>query len=162
MQENLILDSYDRRLLEALQDDARQSLVSLATYVNLSPTQCARRLQRLEEAGAIRGYSARLEPAVVGLGAQAFVTVNLDKQGEISVKTFQAAVQTMPEILECFSVSGIGDYLLRVIVPDLRSLSRFLTEELMRVPGVREIRSIIVLDEIKSTLRMPLPDENRR
>jgi Lrp/AsnC family leucine-responsive transcriptional regulator len=157
MQETVILDSYDRKLLEALQDDARQSLVALATHVNLSPTQCARRLQHLQDSGVIRGYGVRIAPDVVGLGVLAFVTVNLDKAGEPSVRKFQDAIQSIPEILECFSVSGIGDYLLRVIMPDLPALSRFLTGELMRVPGVREIRSIIVLDEIKSTTRLPLP-----
>ena len=157
MQETVILDSYDRKLLEALQDDARQSLVALATHVNLSPTQCARRLQRLQDSGVVRGYGVRIAPAVVGLGVLAFVTVNLDKEGEPSVRNFHAAIRAMPDILECFSVSGGGDYLLRVVMPDLPSLSRFLTEELMRVKGVREIRSIIVLDEIKSTTRLPLP-----
>jgi Lrp/AsnC family leucine-responsive transcriptional regulator len=157
MQETIMLDNYDRRLLEALQDDARQSLVSLATQVNLSPTQCARRLERLEEIGLVCGYTVRLKPSVLGLQVLAFVTINLDKQGELSVRTFHAAVQGMPEILECFSVTGAGDYLLRVVMPDLRSLSRFLMEELIRVPGVREIRSTVVLDEIKSTTRLPIP-----
>ncbi|HXH04283.1 MAG TPA: Lrp/AsnC family transcriptional regulator [Candidatus Competibacteraceae bacterium] len=151
------LDGYDRRLLLALQEDARQSHVALAEKVNLSPTQCARRLQRLEQAGLVRGYAALLEPEALGLAVLAFVTVNLDKQGERAMRAFHDAVRAMPQILECFSVTGEGDYLLRVVMPDLRSLSRFLMEELMRVPGVREIRSTVVLEEIKSTTRLPLP-----
>jgi Lrp/AsnC family leucine-responsive transcriptional regulator len=150
------LDIFDRRLLAALQADARQSNVALADSVHLSPSQCSRRLQALEARGIIRGYHADIAPEAIGLGVTAFVTVTLEKHGESQARAFHDAVRAVPEILECLLVTGDGDYLLRVIAPDLPAFSHLLTERLMVLPGVANLRSSIALQAVKPPAPLPV------
>lgn len=150
------LDAYDIRLLEALQQDGRLSQAQLSERVNLSPSQCSRRLQRLQELGVIRAWVAQLNADRLGLGVLAFVSVTLEKHGENPARAFHQAVQRKSQILECYSVTGDDDYLLRVVVSDLKAFSNFLMEELMTIPGVTHIRSTVVLDSIKTTTALPL------
>ncbi|MEO3434445.1 Lrp/AsnC family transcriptional regulator [Inquilinus sp. CAU 1745] len=151
------LDAFDRRILTALMEDGRLTNVALSEVVHLSPSQCSRRVQRLEEAGILQGYTARIDPAAVGLGVTALVSVTLEKHGRNPATDFHEAVAAAPEILECAMTTGDADYLLRVVAPDLRRFSRFLMDHLMRVPGVQHVRSSIVLESIKSTTSLPLP-----
>ena len=153
------LDFFDRRILQALQDDARLSNVALARRVNLSASQCARRLKALERRGVVRGYNARLDLASVGLGVTAFVTVTMEKHGQAQARAFHDAVQDVAEILECQLVTGDGDYLLRVVARDLTAFSGLMTDRLMRLPGVANLRSSIALTPIKETARLPINAE---
>lgn len=155
MQE-LKLDAADVRLLESLQGAARLSNVELSEQVHLSPSQCYRRLRRLEEAGVVRGYAALLDRERLGFGVVAFVSVSLEKQSEHPAQAFNQAVQDYPEILECHAVSGEADYLLRVVAADLKTFSDFLMHRLLRLPMVANVRSSILLDEVKSTTALPL------
>ncbi len=150
------LDAADVRLLECLQRRARLSNVELSERVHLSASQCYRRLRRLEEGGVVRGYVALLEREPLGLGVMAFVNVTLEKHGESPAQAFNEAVQDDPEILECYAVSGEADYLLRVVAPDLKAFSDFLMHRLMRLPMVANVRSSILLDELKATTALPL------
>ena len=151
------LDAYDLNILRALQGDARLSNVALSERVNLSPSQCSRRLQRLEREGAIAGYGVRLDQAALGLDVIALVNVTLERQGEAPATRFHAAVRAMPEVLECLLVTGDADYQLRVIAPTLQAFSGFVLERLMKLPGVAAIRSSIVLDAVKPMGPLPLP-----
>ncbi len=150
------LDAADVRLLECLQRRARLSNVELSEQVHLSASQCYRRLRRLEEGGVVRGYVALLEREPLGLGVMAFVNVTLEKHGESPAQDFDKAVQDYPEIMECYAVSGEADYLLRVVAPDLKAFSDFLMHRLMRLPMVANVRSSILLDELKATTALPL------
>ena len=150
------LDAADLRLLDCLQRQARLSNVELSERVGLSPSQCYRRLRRLEEAGLIRGYVALLDREKLGLGVMAFVNVALEKHGEHPARAFHEAVRGEPEILECHAVSGEADYLLRVVAVDLKAFSDFLLHRLMRLPMVANVRSSILLDELKATNALPL------
>lgn len=150
------LDVYDRRLLEALQADARLSHVELAQQVHLSASQCNRRLRKLEELGVIRGYTTLLDRHRVGLQVMAFVSVSLEQHGRESGRSFGEAIQDYPEVLECWAVSGDSDYLLRVVAPDLEEFSNFLLNQLLSLPMVRAVRSNILLQELKSTTMLPL------
>jgi Lrp/AsnC family leucine-responsive transcriptional regulator len=150
------LDRYDRRILAVLQRDARVSNVTLAEAVHLSPSQCARRVQRLEEIGAIRGYRAQLDPAAVGLGITAIVTVTLEKHARTNVQGFMDQVAGCAEITECLSITGDGDFLLRVACHDLAAFSRFLMDVLMPMPGVATTRSSIVLASLKEATALPI------
>jgi Lrp/AsnC family transcriptional regulator, leucine-responsive regulatory protein len=152
------LDAFDIRLLRLLQEDARLSHVALSERVHLSPSQCARRLQRLEQAGVVRGYSARLDDRLVGLGVTALVNVTLERHGESPAATLHATLEAVPEVVECLLITGDADYQLRVIVPDLESFSAFIIQKLMRIPGITGIRSSIVLEQIKPFRGMPLPE----
>ncbi|MNJ88113.1 Leucine-responsive regulatory protein [compost metagenome] len=150
-------DRYDRILLETLQSKGRASNVELSERVNLSPPQCYRRVQRLEQEGVIRGYSAQVDAAAIGLGVTAFVNLNIAREQFKQVRELEKAIRQFPEILECYTISGDFDYLLKVVAVDLKSLSSFLTDRLMQVPGVAGVRSMVCLEEIKPASPLPLP-----
>ena len=121
------LDRFDRLILHHLQRDARLSHVALSERVNLSPSQCARRLQQLEQSGVITGYSAVIDPQALGLDVVALINITLEKHQENIAAAFEKAVQERPEILECLLITGDGDYELRVIAPNLQTFSRFIS-----------------------------------
>ncbi len=150
------LDDFDRKILAALQRDGRMSNVALSEVVALSPSQCARRLQRLEEIGAIRGYGAFLDPQALGFGIMALVTVTLEKHARADIKEFRDLVLRRPENVECLAITGDGDFQLRIVARDLPSFSRFLMEAIIPMPGVATTRSHIVLEQIKDTHELPI------
>lgn len=152
------LDKYDRLILQHLQEDARLSHVALSERVNLSPSQCARRLQQLENEGVICGYSAILDPQALGMDVVALINITLEKHQENIAAAFEKAVQERPEILECLLITGDGDYEIRVIAKNLQQFSRFISEHLMRMPGVSSIKSNIQLSQIKARAPLPLID----
>lgn len=150
------LDRTDRRILEVLQQNGRITNAELANQVALSPSPCLRRLHQLEESGVIRRYVALLDPWCVGLGLQGFVTVTLEKGGGAHVETFRKAVDSWPEVLECYATTGDMDYLLRVMVTDLEHFSRFMMDRLLKQDGVTNVKSSFVLQEVKQTTALPL------
>lgn len=150
------LEPQDIRILTALQANARLTNVELSEQVNLSPSQCYRRLKRLEEKGFIKQYAAIVSRRAVGLDVMAFVSVTLDKHGEDPARAFNEAVNRFPDILECWAVSGDSDYLLRVVSTDLRSFSNFLMRDLLGLPMVAGVKSTILLEEEKNTTALPL------
>jgi len=155
---NIELDSYDWRLLKALQSNARLSNVALSEQVNLSPSQCSRRLQRLEQNNLIEAYCTQLNASELGYQVTAFINIMLDKTKNGSDISFKTAIADMPKVLECYSVSGEADYWLRVISEDLPSLSLFLNDTISELPSVREISSTLVLNRIKYSSSFPLPN----
>ena len=150
-------DQIDRKILSFLQDHGRASNLELAEIANLSPAQCHRRHRRLEELGVIARYETRLNAASLGLRVVAFVHISMEKGHIRDLSKFTDVMVELPEILECYSVSGDYDYVIKVIAPDLESLSQFLMEKLMRLPGVNGVRSSVCLHEIKCTASLPLP-----
>lgn len=155
---NIELDSYDWRLLKALQSNARLSNVALSEQVNLSPSQCSRRLQRLEQSNLIEAYCTQLNATELGYQVTAFINIMLDKTINDSDLSFKTAIVDMPQVLECYSVSGEADYWLRVISKDLPSLSLFLNETISVLPSVRDISSTLILNRIKHSSSFPLPN----
>jgi len=154
----LDLDRIDRRILEFLQDHGRASNLELAQAANLSPAQCHRRHKRLEEMGYIAGYETRLNQARLGLGVIAFIHVAMEKGHLRDMPKFQDLIADLPQVLECYTVTGDFDYVVKVIARDLKALSVFLMETLIQLPGVTGVRSSVCLDEIKCTMALPLPD----
>lgn len=150
------LDAIDFRMLRALQKDGRISTTDLANEVGLSATPCARRLKRLEDEGYIRGYQARLDPKKVGCGLQAFVQIRLGDHAEQTVTDFQAAVLRRPEVVGCYAITGNSDFLIHVMTSDLDALSEFTTRTLLRMPGIRETQSSIVLSVLKADGAVPV------
>lgn len=146
---HIALDAVDRRILRTLQADGRLPVVALAEQVGLSPTPCQRRVRRLEEAGIIQGYAARVDPARVGLPLQAFVQVALQSHAEEVVERFHTALAARPEVLAAYTMSGEMDYLLHVLAPDMETFGDFATRALLRMPGVKETRSAFVLATLK-------------
>ena len=152
------LDLFDRRILAALQQDGRMTSVALAELVHLSASQCARRVQRLEEIGVIRGYRAVLDPEALGLGIAGVVNLSLEKYAKGNIHELQQQIVARPAIVECLSVTGDSDYQLRIVARDLREFSALLMESIMPMPGVSTTRSSIILEQVKPFAALPIPE----
>ena len=150
------LDATDRRILMELQNDGRITNQDLAKRIRLSPAACFDRVKRLRERGVIKGYSAILDPNEIGLPLIIFVEVFLDRTTDELFKDFATAVLRAPEVLECHMVAGGFDYLLKARMKDMDSYRRFLGETLVQFPGVRQTRTYAVLEELKSTTKLPV------
>ncbi|HUG61946.1 MAG TPA: Lrp/AsnC family transcriptional regulator [Methylomirabilota bacterium] len=150
------LDTTDRAILIALQDDARLTNADLAERVHLSASACLRRTRLLEESGLIARTVALLDPRLAGLPGTAYVSVTLDSQGRAALDRFEAAVRTVPEITECYLLAGQHDYLLRIVYRDSRDLERLHTEILTPLPGVVRVQSTLTLRTVKRTTKLPI------
>ncbi len=150
------LDRIDRAILAELQEDARVSNAELARRVALSPSACLRRVRELEAEGVIRRHVSLLEPAAVGLPVSIFVQVTLERQAETALEEFESEVLGLPEVMECYLMTGDADYLLRVVVPDLPSYERLLMGHLTRVKGIASIKSSVSLKQVKYRTALPL------
>ncbi|WP_434984146.1 Lrp/AsnC family transcriptional regulator [Vreelandella zhaodongensis] len=143
------LDRFDRRILHALQRDARLTLTALAETVNLSPSQCSRRIVRLEEHGIIQGHALRLDPEALGLKVTAFIFLSVDKGCMISPKETVATLLSRDEVIDCYAVTGNHDFILKVVVADLAELSYFLSTTVSSMEGIRDIASQIAMNSLK-------------
>lgn len=150
------LDDTDIRLLKALQKNAQLTSEKLGEVLHLSPSQAGRRRQRLEAEGIIDGYRARLSPARLGLAVQAFVTVQMATHAPDKVRSFTRIVDTRPEIVSAWTMTGEADYLLRVYCEDLAALHRLLHEVLLPNPAVARVQSQIVMDQFKADGPLPI------
>ena len=160
------LDTVDLRILRVLQANGRATYDEVAAAVSLSPSATLRRVKRLEEAGVIAGYVALVRPEAVGLVLTAYITVRLEKHSESHLRkpmdAFRAAVQTWPDVVECSSLTGEMDYLLRVLVSDMAHYSRFVMDTLLKHPSVQDCKTSFVLDRVKQTTAVPLPESRSR
>lgn len=150
------IDATDLKILDALQKDCSLSNIDLADKVGLSPSPCLRRVKILEQLGVIDGYRAHINRHAVGLGVRAFVEVRLERQSEDTTNKFLASVQKLPEVENCYLMTGGLDYLLDVVATDLLAYADFTTRRLIGLPGVKEIRSSFVLKEVGGARSLPL------
>jgi Lrp/AsnC family transcriptional regulator, leucine-responsive regulatory protein len=155
---NLKLDSIDRRILRELQADGRVSYTDLAPKVGLTTSPCLERVRRLERAGVIKGYTAVIEPRALGTGLLVFVELSLTYTSPEIFADFKRAIARLPEILECHLVSGDFDYLIKARIPDMNAYRALLGELLRHLPGVRNSKTLVVMEEVKETTRIPIPD----
>ncbi len=156
MNENIHLDPASVRILQELQRDARQTVQQLAERVGLSSTPCWKRIKDMEAMGVIRGYSALVDRAKVGLGLMVVVETNLSQHTEELVQQFERAVAVTPQIVRCLSTTGQADYIMTVLVPGIAEYEQFLHGTLFKLPGVSHVRSSIVLKEVKAEIRLPI------
>lgn len=154
-----VFDAIDRRILDCLQDNARISNADLARAVGLSASACSRRVDDLEKTGVIQRYATLLDPVIAGMPVSVFVNVTLEKQVEQDLEQFEAAVRALPEVMECYLMTGDSDYLLRVVASDVATFRRFLMDRLTRIPGVANIRSSFALNQVKYRTALPLVDQ---
>jgi DNA-binding Lrp family transcriptional regulator len=155
-QRNPLLPARDRRILLALQEDSRITLQDLAEQVGMSTSACWRRVKALEEAGVIERYTVIVNTRKAGFGLSAMVHVSLARHEQENVDTFVREVRRHPEVLECFATSGEADFHMRVVVADIDAYNDFLDSFIFKVPGVSQVRSNIVLKEIKTDTALPL------
>ena len=152
------MDSFDLKMLVALQEDGRLTNQQLADAVGLSASQCSRRRMRLEEEGVISGYHADLASERLGFNVIAFVHITLATHSPDNAQHFRDLVQRVADVQEAYSLTGDADYLLKIILRDLKSLSDIVNNVLMPHPSVAHVRSSIVLDRLKATAKLPLRD----
>jgi DNA-binding Lrp family transcriptional regulator len=150
------LDATDERLLAEVQRDATVTSQELGERLGLSASQAARRRQRLEAEGYIRGYAARLEPSRLSLGVQAFVQVQMAAHSSDAARAFARLVGTLPEVAGAWTIAGQSDYLLRVWCRDLQDLNRLVHERLLPHPSVARVQSQIVMDQLKADAGLPV------
>ncbi|CAG9224643.1 Lrp/AsnC family transcriptional regulator [Burkholderia vietnamiensis] len=150
------LDRIDRGMLDMLQQDGRVSNARLAEAFSLSETSCWRRLRRLEEAGLIAGYHARLDRRKLGFGVMAFVQIVCTQHSEAVTAEFERLIQASPNVLACDNTTGEADFLLQVVAADLDDYSHFVERVLRKLPGVLSIHSNLSLRQLKSTQRLPI------
>jgi len=152
------LDKIDRHILQLLQEEGRMSYVELGDRVGLSTTPCMERVKRLEREKFILGYGARLNPQKLQANLLVFVEINLYSKSADIFDDFRRAATKLPHVLECHLVSGDFDYLIKARISEMASYRKLLGDILLRLPGVRESKSYIVMEELKETLAIPIPE----
>ena len=150
------MDRFDRLILEALQQDGRISNKQLAKLVHLSESACLRRVRALEEDGMIERYVAMVSQSKVGLPGDVLVHIGLHREEQSELAAFEEAVRNIPEVMECYLMTGEFDYLLRVVVADMADFERIHKEELTRLPGVARVNSSVAIRTVLKRTAIPL------
>ena len=153
---NQKIDDIDRRILRALQLDAKISLSELAAEVGLSASPCARRIRLLERGGTIKGYTAIVDQEQVGLPINAFASIKLERQREEDLDRFEDAVSRWPEVLDCYLMTGQRDYLMRIVAADLAAYERFIKDKLTRLENIASIETSFALGQVKRSEVLPI------
>ena len=152
----MVFDRIDRQILDLLQDDGRMTNVDLAERVGLTAPPCLRRVRALEEAGAIRGYHAELDPATLGYPITVFAMVSLKSQAEADLAEFERHVATIPEIRECHMLNGEIDFILKIVASDLKSFQEILTTHLTPAPNVASVKTSLTIRTSKHLPGIPV------
>lgn len=150
------LDRFDRSILQVLQHDGRIANSALAERVNMSESASLRRVRALEESGLIEGYTAILNQQKAGCPVNVFVNITLDRQDETELRKFEDAVRKIPEVMECYLMTGDYDYLVRVVVADTADFERLHSKHLTRLPGVARVHSSFALRTVQKSLELPI------
>jgi DNA-binding Lrp family transcriptional regulator len=151
-----LMDRLDRSILEALQTDGRMSNKQLAKQVHLSESACLRRVRALEEEGMIERYVAMVNQAKAGMPGDVLVHIGLHREEQSELAAFEEAVRNIPEVMECYLMTGEFDYLLRVVVADMADFERIHKEELTRLPGVARVNSSVAIRTVLKRTAVPL------
>ncbi|MBK6006162.1 Lrp/AsnC family transcriptional regulator [Ramlibacter ginsenosidimutans] len=151
------LDPIDLRILAQLQEDGSLTNVELARRVHLSPSPCLARVKALESTGVIERYVALANAKALGLGLSVFINISLKSQAKEALAEFERRIAEHDEVMECYLMTGDSDYLIRVAVPDIAALERFILEQLTPIPGIEKIRSSFALKQVRYKTALPLP-----
>lgn len=151
-----MLTSQDKKLLMKLQEHGRMPIVELAKETDMSESTCLRRTKSLEEKGVIASYNATLNPEQAGFGVSAFIQVSINQNNEATFDSFKNAVMAHPLVLECYSLSGPYDHLMKVVARSNKELSHFILKTLRTFPEIRDAHTLFVLDEVKHTRALPV------
>lgn len=149
------LDKLDRHILELLQQNGRMSMTELADTVGLTVTPCIERVRRLERDGVITGYHARVNPSALDAGLLVFVEISVSSKSERTFEEFRREVLCVPQVLECHLVSGDFDYMVKARIKEISQYRNLLGDILLRLPGVTQTKSCVVMEEVKETQFIP-------
>jgi DNA-binding Lrp family transcriptional regulator len=150
------IDAASRKILRLLQTDARQSVQDIADQVGLSATPCWRRIRDMDDRGVIRRHTVLLDREKLGLHICALAQVTLTRHNEGDVEQFEREILACQEVTECYSATGEADYILKIIVPDIKAYDDFLHKRIFRIPGVAHVKTSVVLREVKSDPTLPV------
>jgi len=154
------LDKQDVKILELLQQDASRSTNEIAEKLNMSQSPCWRRINRLQQAGMIQKTVSLVDREAVGMDLVAFTTINLSQAGRHNMESFEKAVAKLDEVMECYTMTGAWDYMLKVVVKDIRHYEKFVRSQLLvEVPNIGEIHSHMAVTEIKNVTQLPLQSQ---
>ncbi len=154
------LDKIDTKILQLLQKDASRSTTDIAEHLSLSQSPCWRRIKRLQDAGLIRKTVSLIDREAIGMDLVAFITINLSQAGRKSMASFETEVSSLEEVMECYTMTGAWDYMLKIVVKDIRQYETFIRDQLLaKVPNIGEIHSHIAVTEIKNTTQLPLKSQ---
>lgn len=151
------MDEKDYQILRALQENGRLTNQELSERVNLSPSPCLRRVRQLEKSGVIRGYTALVDQKAYGLPLTVFIRIEMERHAADAVRVFEARIRDIPEIQDCYLVTGEADYLLRVVCQDLDAYERFMRETLHAIPGISSINTSFAFGRVKQSQVLPPP-----
>ena len=151
-----MLSGQDKKILKQLQTDGRMPIVDLAKRTNMSESTCMRRTKALEEKGVIKGYAALLDEETAGFGVMAYVQVSINQNNEAAFDKFKTAVREHPLVLECYSLSGQFDHLMKVVARSNKELSHFILKTLRSFPEIRDAQTLFVLDQVKHSNVLPV------
>lgn len=150
------LDAYDKAIIHALQEDASISNIELSKQIGLSPSACLARTKNLKEQGVIKQYTALVDEKKLGIGLIAFTMVNLSPLNREVANNFLATINEIPNVLECYTVTGNRDFLLKVVAKDIATFRDFIIDTIMAIPGVHKVETSIVMNRDKFTLTIPI------
>ncbi len=151
-----LLAKQDISILKLLQRDATASTASIAEKLNMSQSPCWRRINRLEQAGLVKRRVALLDRAALGMDVVVFATINLTSTGRQNLLEFEQEIVRHPEVIECYTMTGIWDYMLKIVTRDIRHYETFVRNTLTASPSIRELHSHMAVTEIKNTTELPL------
>jgi len=150
------LSTIDRNILRVLQKNGRTSYAELARQVGLTATPCVERVKKMESDGVIQGYTALINPEYLDAALVVFVQIRLNRSAQDAFEAFRSAVSELPEVQECYLVSGSFDYLIKARVADMTAYRKFYGETLLTLPEVQECTSYVVMEQVKETLEVPV------
>ncbi|WP_299599194.1 Lrp/AsnC ligand binding domain-containing protein [uncultured Microbulbifer sp.] len=150
------LSTIDRNILRVLQKNGRTSYAELARQVGLTATPCVERVKKMESDGVIQGYTTLIDPEFLDAALVVFVQIRLNRSAQDAFEDFRTAVSALPEVQECYLVSGNFDYLIKARVADMSAYRRFYGETLLTLPEVQECTSYVVMEQVKETLEVPV------
>ncbi|AJC20483.1 Lrp/AsnC family transcriptional regulator [Pandoraea pulmonicola] len=151
-----LLDNFARQILRLLQIDSRRSAQELSDNVGLSATPCWRRIKGMEQSGVIQRYTVLLDREKLGLHVCALAHVQLTRHTEGGTEQFEREIRSCPEVTECYSTTGEADYILKIVAPDIKAYDAFLHEHIFRLPAVSNVKTSVVLREIKFDTSLPI------
>ncbi|MFZ9847716.1 MAG: Lrp/AsnC family transcriptional regulator [Flavobacteriales bacterium] len=150
------LDKTDLKILQKLQQDGRMTNLQLSTEIGLSPAPTLERVKKLEISGVIKSYHAQVNEQVVGLGIQALVSISLTRQIENAIAGFTQKINNIPEIMECYQVTGNSDYLVRILVKDIPAFEALVSHKLSKIEEIGQMQTMVILSKIKDSKEVPL------
>jgi len=150
------LDDIDKKVLTILQENGRITNTELASRVGISPPPMLERVKKLEKRGVIKKYVALIDPDAVGKGTMALVSVSLDRHLIKSIDQFTRAIETLPEVMECYHITGEEDYLLKVVIKDIHEYEEFVLKKLTKIPAISKIKTSFILSTVKYETKFPV------